>query len=189
MAITDIRNTPTSPPRTSRNWDASWTRSEPTSRSPGASGTPVTSAAPSNFSAGSWSAAESPCWRAGTRSRGPPGPACSAREDHREHGTRAQHHPWAMGLDERSGDPLHRMGVGHNVSERAMEEVAQLHPSQVHQHRRAGRRRRVRHHAGHPRPALGAEDIGNPIYNLLLGTLFEWGVALHGVGMTKVRRG
>ena len=23
--------------------------------------------------------------------------------------------------------------------------------------------------------------IGNPIYNLLLGTLFEWGVALHGL--------
>ena len=27
--------------------------------------------------------------------------------------------------------------------------------------------------------------IGNPIYNLLLGTLFEWGVALHGVETTK----
>jgi fatty acid desaturase len=31
--------------------------------------------------------------------------------------------------------------------------------------------------------------IGNPIYNLLLGTLFEWGVALHGVETTKWRRG
>jgi NADPH-dependent stearoyl-CoA 9-desaturase len=32
-------------------------------------------------------------------------------------------------------------------------------------------------------------NIGNPVYNLLLGTLFEWGVALHGVEMSKVRRG
>ena len=31
--------------------------------------------------------------------------------------------------------------------------------------------------------------IGNPVYNLLLGTLFEWGVALHGVETTKYRRG
>src|SRR3981189_1195599 len=32
-------------------------------------------------------------------------------------------------------------------------------------------------------------NIGNPVYNLLLGTLFEWGVALHGVEMSKVRKG
>ena len=32
-------------------------------------------------------------------------------------------------------------------------------------------------------------NIGNPVYNLLLGTLFEWGVALHGVELSKVRRG
>ncbi len=31
--------------------------------------------------------------------------------------------------------------------------------------------------------------IGNPVYNLLLGTLFEWGVALHGVETTKWRKG
>jgi linoleoyl-CoA desaturase len=31
--------------------------------------------------------------------------------------------------------------------------------------------------------------IGNPIYNILLGTLFEWGVALHGVETTKWRKG
>jgi fatty acid desaturase len=31
--------------------------------------------------------------------------------------------------------------------------------------------------------------IGNPIYNLLLGTLFEWGVAAHGLETTKFRRG
>ena len=31
------------------------------------------------------------------------------------------------------GDPLHRMGVGHHVPERALEEVAQLHSPQVHQ--------------------------------------------------------
>ena len=31
--------------------------------------------------------------------------------------------------------------------------------------------------------------IGNPIYNLLLGTLFEWGVALHGHrDVAKIRR-
>ena len=32
-------------------------------------------------------------------------------------------------------------------------------------------------------------NIGNPVYNLLLGTLFEWGVAAHGVELSKVRRG
>ena len=31
--------------------------------------------------------------------------------------------------------------------------------------------------------------IGNPVYNMLLGTLFEWGVALHGVETTKYRKG
>jgi linoleoyl-CoA desaturase len=31
--------------------------------------------------------------------------------------------------------------------------------------------------------------IGNPIYNVLLGTLFEWGVAAHGLETTKFRRG
>jgi NADPH-dependent stearoyl-CoA 9-desaturase len=35
----------------------------------------------------------------------------------------------------------------------------------------------------------GKWNIGNPVYNLLLGTLFEWGVALHGVELSKVRRG
>ena len=34
----------------------------------------------------------------------------------------------------------------------------------------------------------GKWNIGNPVYNLLLGTLFEWGVALHGVELSKVRR-
>ena len=31
--------------------------------------------------------------------------------------------------------------------------------------------------------------IGNPVYNFLLGTLFEWGVALHGIETTKWRKG
>jgi NADPH-dependent stearoyl-CoA 9-desaturase len=30
--------------------------------------------------------------------------------------------------------------------------------------------------------------IGNPLYNLLLGTLFEWGVAAHGLELSRVRR-
>ena len=30
--------------------------------------------------------------------------------------------------------------------------------------------------------------IGNPIYNLLLGTLFEWGVAAHGLEISRVRK-
>ena len=30
--------------------------------------------------------------------------------------------------------------------------------------------------------------LGNPIYNLLLGTLFEWGVALHHVETAKIRK-
>jgi linoleoyl-CoA desaturase len=30
--------------------------------------------------------------------------------------------------------------------------------------------------------------LGNPIYNLLLGTLFEWGVALHHIETVKIRK-
>jgi len=30
--------------------------------------------------------------------------------------------------------------------------------------------------------------IGNPVYNLLLGTLFEWGVAAHGLELSRVRK-
>jgi len=32
-------------------------------------------------------------------------------------------------------------------------------------------------------------NIGNPVYNLLLGTLFEWGVALHHLESAKIRKG
>ncbi|MFG3703067.1 fatty acid desaturase family protein, partial [Micromonospora sp. NPDC047620] len=31
-------------------------------------------------------------------------------------------------------------------------------------------------------------NIGNPVYNLTLGTLFEWGVALHHLEVEKIRR-
>jgi linoleoyl-CoA desaturase len=31
--------------------------------------------------------------------------------------------------------------------------------------------------------------LGNPVYNILLGTLFEWGVAAHGLETTKYRKG
>jgi fatty acid desaturase len=31
--------------------------------------------------------------------------------------------------------------------------------------------------------------LGNPVYNLLLGTLFEWGVAVHHVDVGKIRSG
>src|SRR6476661_6507047 len=94
-----------------------------------------------------------------------------------------------MGLDERPRDPLHRMGVGHNISERALEEVTQLHPPQIHECRRTRRRHRLRHHAPHPRSTLGAVDARQPCLHMLLGTLFEWGVALHGVETTKYRKG
>jgi fatty acid desaturase len=32
-------------------------------------------------------------------------------------------------------------------------------------------------------------NLGNPVYNLLLGTLFEWGVAAHHIESAKVRKG
>ncbi len=38
-------------------------------------------------------------------------------------------------------------------------------------------------------PTHGVLSLGNSVFNLLLGTLFEWGVALHGVELTKVRKG
>ena len=36
------------------------------------------------------------------------------------------------------GNPFHGVGVGHHVAQRALEEVPQLHPPQVHQHCRHG---------------------------------------------------
>jgi len=39
------------------------------------------------------------------------------------------------------------------------------------------------------RTALEGWMIGNPVYNFLLGTLFEWGVAAHGLETTKYRKG
>ena len=36
---------------------------------------------------------------------------------------------------------------------------------------------------------MGALDyLGNPIYNVLLGTLFQWGVALHRPRVEKLRK-
>ena len=42
--------------------------------------------------------------------------ALAAREEHREHGDRPQRRPRAMGLDERPGNPLQHMGMGHGGS-------------------------------------------------------------------------
>ena len=45
-------------------------------------------------------------WAAGDRVAG-------LRQERREHGDRPQRRPWSMGLDERPGDPLEHLGVGH----------------------------------------------------------------------------
>ena len=63
---------------------------------------------------------------------------------------------------DRSGNPLHRMGVGQHLPERSVEALAQLYPPQVHQHRRPRRRRRLRDHARHSRRGVGALDGGQP---------------------------
>ena len=74
-----------------------------------------------------------------------------ARQDPREHGDRPQRHARPVGLDERPGDPLQQLGVGHRPARRAVEALAQLHPPPVHQRARPRQRHRLRHPADGPR--------------------------------------
>ena len=55
------------------------------------------------------------------------------RQERREHGDRPQRRPRPMGLDERPGDPLQHVGVGHGRGLVAVEVLAQLPPPRVQQ--------------------------------------------------------
>ena len=91
---------------------------------------------------------------ASCRPHGWPAPQCSeCRQDPREHGARAQHHPRPVGLDERPRDPLQHLGVGHHEHQRVVEALPQLPPPHLHERDRRGPRRRLRH----PPDVRGAE--------------------------------
>ena len=125
--------------------------------------TPATSAGPSSCSADWPPAAESRCSPAGTRSRGRRAPRMLATAkiiENMELGHNITHGQW----DWMNDPEIHSTEWEWDTTSptRALEEVAQLHPPQVHQHRRPGRRHRLRHHASHPRPALGAVDDRQP---------------------------
>ena len=109
------------------------------------------------------------------------------RQERREHGNRPQRGPWSMGLDERPGDPFEHLGMGHGRRLVAVEVLAQLPPPRVQQRRRHGRRPRLRRHAGHPRPAVETAHLLQPLRNLLLASIFEWGIGLHGVHSERDR--
>ena len=47
---------------------------------------------------------------------------------------RPQRHPRPMGLDERPRDPLHHLGMGHDLPLIAVDALPQLRPPQIHQH-------------------------------------------------------
>ena len=72
-------------------------------------------------------------------------------QDPREHGDRPQRHARPVGLDERPGDPLLQLGVGHRAAGRAVEAQPQLRPPPVHQRARLRQRHRLRHPADGPR--------------------------------------
>ena len=189
MAITDIKQYAHLTPKTSKHSRASSTPSGPTSRSPAASAMRATSAASIQLQRGLAAGGRAVLFASHNKIAWAPGTAMLAhRQDHREHGARAQHHPRAVGLDERSRDPLHRMGMGH-------------HPPSVHW--------KKSHNFIHHKytNVVGLDDdigygimrltrdqrwerwmIGNPVYNLLLGTLFEWGVAAHGLETRSTAR-
>ncbi len=76
------------------------------------------------------------------------------REDSREHGDRPQRHARSVGLDERSGDPFVRVGLGHRVDGPVVEALAQLRPSHVHEHSWQGQGSRLRDHAHRPQPEM-----------------------------------
>ena len=73
------------------------------------------------------------------------------RQDPGEHGDRPQRHARPVGLDERPGDPLQQLGVGHRAARRAVEALAQLRAPPVHQRARPRQRHRVRRAADGPR--------------------------------------
>ena len=73
-------------------------------------------------------------------------------------------------------------------SERAVEEVAQFCASQIHQHRRDGRRRGLRTAPRHPRPRWDKWNIGNPGLQSAARNTFRVGSCVHGVELSKVRR-
>ncbi len=81
-----------------------------------------------------------------------------AREDHREHGARAQRDARAVGLDERSGNPLHVVGMGPDRPVRSLEARPQLRAPHVHEHRGDGRGRRIRHPAHDPRREVAPDQ-------------------------------
>ena len=87
------------------------------------------------------------CFAAATRS--PRGRSArrmlGAGQDPREHGDRPQRHARPVGLDERPGDPLQQLGVGHRAAGRAVEALAQLRAPPVHQRARLRQRHRLRH--------------------------------------------
>ena len=81
-----------------------------------------------------------PAWVAGTA-------AHLRGQDPREHGDRPQRPARAVGLDERSADPLLDLGLGHGLDCRGLEALPQLRPSHVHEHPRQGQGPGLRDHA------------------------------------------
>ncbi len=69
------------------------------------------------------------------------------REDPREHGDRPQRHARPVGLDERSGNPLLGVGLGHRVHRQLVEALPQLRAPHVYEHSRQGQGSRLRDHA------------------------------------------
>ena len=114
------------------------------------------------------------------------GVACLC-EECREHGNWSQRVPWPMGFDERPGNPLEHLGVGHGGA------LVQRRYS-----------RNYRHHVFSN--VLGMDDdlgfgvmrvtrdqpwqplhLLQPLQNLLLAITFEWGIALHDVCSERAR--
>ena len=109
------------------------------------------------------------------------------REKCREHGNWPQREPWSMGLDERPGDSLEHVGVGHGRGLVAVEVFAQLPPPRVQQRLGVdddlgfGVMRVTRDQPWKPQYLL------QPLQNLLLAATFEWGIAVHDVDLERIR--
>ena len=54
---------------------------------------------------------------------------------------------------------------------------------------RLGQRHRLRHHRLAREQKWKPYNLGQPIYNSVLATLFEWGVALHDLDIERIRKG
>ena len=111
-------------------------------------------------------------------------------QDPREHGDRPQRPARPVGLDERPGDQLLDVGLGHGLDGRSRGSTRTTTSTTPTRTSAARTRTSATRSCGSTRTRSGTRSTcSQPIYNLLLMALFEWGVAFHDLDLDAVRSG